>query len=101
MCVKLDDALFVVIVCVLPIVKGSDENVGVDARGIVGNAIEPLAEILKPRPDPTQEPLMLSVPVPVLLWETVTDPVNTVSVVKLYNPVPLLVVHPVQEKEYP
>lgn len=94
-------ALFVVTVSVFVCddsVIGFGDAVHCDALGIVGNAIEPLADMLKPIPEPLHKPLMLNVFVPSALCVTVVEPVRTVSVVKEYKPVPCEVVHPVQEK---
>ena len=74
------------------------DAVHVDALGIVGSVILPLALMFKPSPVPLHIPLMESVPVPSALCVTVVDPVRTVSVVKLYVEDPLDVVHPVHEK---
>ena len=100
-CVNDDEARFVVTVSVFVCddsVIGFGDAVHCDALGIVGNAIEPLAEIDRLIPVPLHRPLMLNVFVPSALCVTVVEPVRTVSVVKEYNPVPCDVVHPVQEK---
>ena len=96
-CVNDDDARFVLTVSVFVCddsVIGFGDAVHCDALGIVGNAIDPLAEILKPRPEPLHKPLMLNVFVPSALCVTVVEPVRTVSVVNEYKPSPLFVVQP-------
>ena len=100
-CVNEDEARFVVTVSVFVCddrVIGFGDAVHCDALGIVGSAIDPLADIDRLIPVPLHRPLMLKVFVPSALCVTVVEPVKTVSVVNEYKPSPLFVVHPVQEK---